>query len=165
MQRTAFGADEVPEVKSRFQSDSTSGSGPRSGSSSGRARRASSVESDGCACESVCELDWTRRVVGVGVPGRDEHPAGRSSDAPIGDEELEVTGLGDDQLDVGVGDVASQVLAAPGVVEPDDAGPDQAGSTDRHDIVGRVVQQHRHVGRPVGAQPRPEHRANLTHAS
>ncbi len=27
---TAFGADDVPEVKSRFQSDSTSGSGPRS---------------------------------------------------------------------------------------------------------------------------------------
>ena len=32
VQRTAFGADDVPEVNSRFHNKSTSGSGPRSGS-------------------------------------------------------------------------------------------------------------------------------------
>ena len=61
-------------------------------------------------------------------------------------------------LDVGVRDVAGQVLAASGVVQPDDARTDQARAADRDHVVGRVVEKHPDVRRPVRAQPRTQHR-------
>ncbi len=66
--------------------------------------------------------------------------------------------LGDEQLHVGVGDVAGQVLAPPRVVEPDDARSDETRPADRDHVVGRVVEEHADVRWPVGAQPRTEHR-------
>ncbi len=65
--------------------------------------------------------------------------------------------LGHEQLDVRISDVASQVLAASRVVEPDDARADETGSPDCDDIVRGVVEKHRHVRRPVGAQPGAKH--------
>ena len=69
-----------------------------------------------------------------------------------------MAGLGDQHLDVGVGDVAGQVLPSPGVVEADDARSDESCAADRHHVVGGVVEQHPDVRRPVGSQPRTQHR-------
>ena len=50
----------------------------------------------------------------------------------------------------GVLDVAQQVLAAAGVVEADDRRAGQRGAAEREEVVGGVVEQHRHVQRAVG---------------
>ena len=69
--------------------------------------------------------------------------------------------LCDQDLDVGVVDVVGQVLPAAGVVESDDARPDESGSADRHHIVRGVVQQYAYVRRPVRPHPSLEHQGEL----
>ena len=62
--------------------------------------------------------------------------------------------LGDDQAAVGVARVAHEVLAAPGVVEPDDRAADERRATEQEEVLGRVVEQHADVAGPVGRQAR-----------
>ena len=71
---------------------------------------------------------------------------------------LLVTGLGDDHLDVGVRDVVAEMLAPARVVQARHGGTGQAGTAERKDIVGRVVQQKPHVGRSAGIEPGPVQR-------
>ncbi len=62
--------------------------------------------------------------------------------------------LGDQELHIGVGDVARQVLVAPGVVQPDHHCPDKPRAAQREDIVRSVVQEHGDMGRSIGVEPR-----------
>ena len=55
-------------------------------------------------------------------------PPGRSSSLGGRLEQRLVARLGDQELDVGVRDVASQVLVAPGVVQPNHGRSDQPGA-------------------------------------
>ena len=61
--------------------------------------------------------------------------------------------FGDHEPAVRVLDVAEEVLAAAGVVEADDRRADQPGAAEREEVVGRVVEQHGDVPRPLTRQP------------
>ena len=110
----------------------------------------------------VRECDAVERVVEVGTElgGRPARVsgAGRRADEDLGEtlrdrlEQRQVPGLGDDEVAVGVLDVAQQVLVAPRVVEPDDRRPCERRPAQREDVVGRVVEEHADVGasRPAG---------------
>ena len=73
--------------------------------------------------------------------------------------------LGDDELAVGVGDVAQQVLAAAGVVEADDGGAGEGGAAEGEEVLGHVVEQDGDMRRPVrverGRGTGRAHRARL----
>ena len=144
VQITALGASEVPDVKISAQIESTSGSRP--GSAAPRARSSASASD----APSV-----GRGIVGVREAGRREHRR-----QPVGDrrEQRLVARLGDHQPAVRVQRVAQEVLVAAGVVQPDDRGTDQGGAAEREEVVGRVVEQHRDVPRPVGGKPLEEQR-------
>ena len=58
--------------------------------------------------------------------------------------------LGDDQADVGVLDVAQQVLVAPGVIETDDDRAGQRRAPEGEEVLGGVVEQHTDVQHAVG---------------
>ena len=62
-------------------------------------------------------------------------------------------GLGDDEADVGVVEVAEEVLALAGVVQADDGRPDQCGAREGEDVLGDVVGQDADMGRRAGGQP------------
>ena len=143
-QITALGASDVPDVKISAQIASTSGSMPRS---SRRHRRERVVER---------RAERRRRIVGVGEPGRREHRRQLVGDRR---EQCLVPGLGDHESAVRVLHVAQEVLAAAGVVEADDRPRrSSAGAAEREQVVGRVVEQHRDVPRPLARQPRVEQR-------
>ena len=68
-------------------------------------------------------------------------------------------GLGDHQPAVRVLDVAQKVDVAPRVIESHDRRPDQGGTAEREQVVGRVVEQHRDMaradcGKTIGEQRR-----------
>ncbi len=58
-----------------------------------------------------------------------------------------MAGFGDDELEVGVGDVPGEMLAEARVVEPGDRHAREPGAAEREDIVRRVVEQHADVRR------------------
>ena len=66
--------------------------------------------------------------------------------------------LGHEQLHVGIRDVAGEVLAAPGVVEPDDACADETCAADRDHVVGVLSRSTPTWGGLSVPQPGPEHR-------
>ena len=69
-----------------------------------------------------------------------------------------MTGLGDHQSAMRVQRVAQEMLVAAGVVEADDRRADQRRPAEREEVVGRVVEQHRDVARPVGRKALEEQR-------
>ena len=94
-----------------------------------------------------------RRLVSVGEAVRDEDPSRERHSLGARSQLLLVTRLGDDHLDVGVRDVVAEMLAPTRVVQPRHGGTGQAGTAERKDVVGRVVQQKTHVGRTAGVEP------------
>ena len=54
---------------------------------------------------------------------------------------------------VGVLDVAQQMFITSSVIQPHDRSADQRGATERKEVVGGVVEQHRHMTRSLGRQP------------
>ena len=135
-QITAFGESDVPDVKINAQIESTSGSRPGSAAPVWDAN-ASSSGSPSVAGGSPGATNLVDERIGGSCPA-------------IGREERFVARLGDHEPAMRVHDVAQQVLAATGVVEPDDGGADQGGASEREEIVGRVVEEHRDV---AGAGP------------
>ena len=71
-------------------------------------------------------------------------------------EQCLVAGLGEHQPAMRVLGVAQQVLAATGVVQPDDRAADERGAAEREEVVGGVVEQHRDVRRCARGQPLEE---------
>ncbi len=136
-QMTALGASEVPDVKISAQIESMSGSSP------GSAAEAGSVSGQQGA-------ERRRRVVGVDEASRHEHR--RQFGCDRGEQRL-VARFGDHEGAVGVLDVPQEVLAAPGVVQPDDRRAQQRRATQCEEIVRRVVEQHRDVPRSGCRQP------------
>jgi hypothetical protein len=64
-----------------------------------------------------------------------------------------VTTLGDEELNIGVRYVTSQMFVAAGVVQPDHRGSYQSGTTQREHVVRGVVEEYSDVGRAPGVQP------------
>ena len=94
------------------------------------------------------------RIVGVGEARRRRgcRPAGPDPSSD-GLEQRLVAGLGDQELHVGVRDVASEVLVAPGVVQPDQRRSHEPRTTQREHVVRGVVEEHGDVGRAIGVEP------------
>ena len=138
MHRTALGAAEVPEVNNSTHSVSTSGSRP-----------GSPVPGAHCSRADV------ERLAHGAVAGRRRRRSARTRAAPPGRAEVAdhrrqqvlVTGLGDEQLHVGVADVGEQVLVAPRVVEAHHHRPGQGRAGQAEHVLGGVVEQDRHVRR------------------
>src|SRR5262249_60530691 len=61
------------------------------------------------------------------------------------------------QADMGVLDVAQEVLFAARVIEPDDRGAGERGASEREQVVGRVVEEHTDVQGAAGRRAREEH--------
>ena len=143
VQRTAFGAADVPDVNSSAHKAST-----LTVSHTGAAR-------------------WCRRRARPRLyrgPDRATRPSPGGSfavDEALGDENATgqvcsldgrveqrlVAGLGDEELHVGVRDVAGQVFATSGVVQPDHGRPRQSRAAEGEDVVRCVVKEHADVGR------------------
>jgi hypothetical protein len=66
-----------------------------------------------------------------------------------------MTRFGYQHLDVGVLDVTSEMLIAPGVVEPNQSRPYQAGPAQGKDVVRGVVKEDADMGRPSGIESPP----------
>ena len=94
-----------------------------------------------------------RRVVAVGEPVGDEDATGQVDAGERRVEQGLVAWFGDDELEVRVRDVAAQMLADPGVVEPGHHRARQDRATQREDVVGCVVQQDAEVRWPAGVEP------------
>jgi hypothetical protein len=63
-----------------------------------------------------------------------------------------VTRFGDQELDIGMGDVARQMVVTPSVVEPNDGRSEEPGPAEREDVVRGVVEEYRDVGRSTGVE-------------
>ncbi len=137
-QMTALGASEVPDVKINAQIESMSGSSPGS---------------PAVACTSSASASDEPNV-DAGSSGAAKRPDDEDGWKAIGDrrEQRLVAGFGDHEAAVRVLRVAEEVLVAPGVVEPDDRGPDQCRATEHEQVVGRVVEQDRDVTWPLGRE-------------
>ena len=149
VQRTAFGAADVPDVNSSAHRTSrltvhAAGRRPWSGvvvrPRRSRGRRPTTHPSTG-------------RIVAVGEALGDEDAAraGPTPRRPL--EQRLVAGLGDQELHVGVRDVASQVFAAPSVVQPHQRRPHQSRAAQREHVVRGVVEEHGDMGRAIGVEP------------
>ena len=148
VQRTAFGAADVPDVKSSAQRASTSGS-----AGAGSALTSRVVVGPGCLQCLLERLTRGRRLVPVGETVRDEDPSRECHSLGARSQLLLVTRLGDDELDVGVRDVVAEMLAPTGVVQPCHGGTGQARTAERKDVVGRVVQQETDMGGTARVEP------------
>ena len=150
VQRTAFGAAEVPEVNNNAHSRSTSPS-PRSGApASLRPRRASVLGGVERSREGVAA---PRRVVAVGEAVRDEHTSGQVDERESVGELGLMARFGDDELQVRVRHVAGEVLPEPRVVQAGHRHPREPGAAQGEDVVGGVVEQHADVRRTRRVQP------------
>ncbi len=96
------------------------------------------------------------RVARLGEPVRHPQPSGQVELVPDTVDEAEVARFGQQQLDVGVGHVARQVLAAPRVVEADHHRAGERRAAQGEDVLGGVVEQHRHVRRAGRIESVPE---------
>ena len=134
VQMTALGESDVPDVKIR--PNSAIGPGLDAGIG-GRDPGERVVE---VAPEPGSGRRRARGVAGLGKPARHEHGRQLAHDRF---EQRLVAGFGDDEPAVRVLDVAQEVLAAPRVVQADDRGAGQRGATEREEVVGGVVEQHR----------------------
>ena len=137
LHRHALGAPEVPDVKSRYPRESGVTDG--------------SATSAGTAPAWMASSDWARLRV------EDQHPRvvgghGTEGVADAGTvDEGERGGVGDEELALGVGEVADQLVAAVRGVGPDDDGPRQCRAPEPEDELGNVVEQDGDVERAVGA--------------
>ena len=86
-------------------------------------------------------------IVAVGEAIRDEDAPGKIEALERRVELLLVAWFGDHELQVRVRDVACEMLAVPGVVQPGDGDACQPGTAQRKDIVGRVVEEDADVRR------------------
>ena len=127
VQITALGASEVPEVKMSAQRVSGSGSRPRSSSPIGAER----------GIEVVAERPVRVVAVGEATAGRAPVAGRRRSGRACATCRGSVI-TRPQWVCVGV---TKQMLAAAGVVEPDDGGADEGGATEREEVVGGVVEQ------------------------
>ena len=150
MQITALGADEVPEVKISAQRVSGPGSSPGSVGVDRRSSAASRSDSAG--------------IAGAPGPGSRRRDRSGATAPPAGHGVARRRGgsssarwprLGDQQVDVGVGEVAQQVLALRVWFRPDDGGAGERGAAEGEQVVGRVVEQHADVQRPVAGAGGP----------
>ena len=128
VQRTALGSPVVPDVKSsrRRSSGATSPDGP----DARRGRRRGSIDAGRGTRRSS-----TRRMRSIG-------------DVEV--EALEEPGarvVGHEELAVGEADVAGQLLAPPGGVDPDHGRPGQGGGSQPEQVLRHVVEQDPDVGR------------------
>jgi hypothetical protein len=108
-----------------------------------------------CQAEPVFQRLTERagRVVLVAESLRDEYAARQIQVRDDGAEPFLVAGLGDQELHVGVRDVALQVLVAPCVVQAHQHRSDKAGTTEREHIIRGVVQEYPDVGRSTRIEP------------
>ena len=157
VQRTAFGAAEVPDVNS--SAHRTSGSQSTSPMRRPIVRRLGPL-SPAVASARPTTRPSTGRIIGVGEPLRDEDAARQVQPVDSWFEQCLMARLGDQELDVGVRDVTSQVLVAPGVVQPDQHRPHEPGAAQREHIVRGVVEKHGDMGRPIAVEPGRKSAAN-----
>jgi hypothetical protein len=101
--------------------------------------------------------DRHRWVLPVGKARGNENTAGQVE--AIGDtlKETLVTRLGDQELDIGVGNVPRQVFVATGVIKAHQRRSCQPGAAQRKNVVGRVVEEHRDMGWAVRIKPSTVH--------
>ena len=93
------------------------------------------------------------RIIGVGKALRDEDAARQVQPINGGLEQCLVARLSDQELYIGVRDVAGQVLVAPCVVQPDQRRSHKPRTAQREHIVRGVVQEHGDMGRSIGIEP------------
>ncbi len=158
MQRTAFGAADVPEVKSNAHRASTAGSGDAPARGLPLQRRVPRLVE-----RSDKHLPRGGRIVAVREAIRDEDAPGKIEALDRRIELLLVAWFRDHELHVRMRDVACEMLPVPGVVQPCDGDACQPGTAQRKDIVGRVVEEDADVGGTAGLeargkQPRIPHR-------
>ena len=147
VQRTALGAADVPEVNSKAHRTSTSGS-------------ADATSFDAPALLAVQAASSARPSDSPATGG--SSPSAKRSETrtpPVSSHLLHgrtelglVSRFGDHELHVGMVDVAGEVLAVSGVVQPHDGGPDQPRATQREDVVGRVVEEDTDMRGAVGME-------------
>ncbi len=130
--RTALGAPVEPDVNSSRSSSTRRPAGDVS---------AGGVVVDADAVPSGSSTDRIRRAARRGRARRAAAPC------PVGD----------DQLAVGVADVASQLGAAPRRVDADDRRARERGAAEPEQVLGHVLEQHADVER-AGGSPSQCHR-------
>ena len=144
VQITAFGASDVPDVKINAQIESRSGSRPGS-------------VAPACGASAAVSGDPERggHVVGIGEPVR-----GHDRRQVVGDgrQQVLVPRFGEHQPAVRVDRVTEQVFVAARVVEADDRAADERGASEREEVVGRVVEEHRDVAGRAGRKSLEEER-------
>jgi hypothetical protein len=95
-------------------------------------------------------------LAGIEVAPGYQEPSREVETVPHVTDQALVTRLGDKQLNVGVGDVSSEVLMAPRVVEPHHGRSQKSGTTQGEHVVRSVVEEDADMRRFVGIEATPE---------